>query len=166
MKLLSVTLGALLLAAPIFSQEHEALAFTLHEQRAQVEQRMGPPAMVATSGDFESWQYQIGIEDHHEFSHQLLFRVSTGELISFTRNYEPAADVDALFPDAETRVEHYPDAEHSAMVMRVRDLKDGRILLALGSAKSGQPAAQVMVIQKSELRRFHAWLDERLHESK
>ena len=166
MKLLSVTLGALLFAAPIFSQELEALALTLQEQRSQVTQRLGPPAMVAANGDFESWQYQIGIEDHHEFSHQLLFRISTGELISFTRNYEPAVNVDGLFPEAESRVEHYPDAEHSVMVVRVRQLSGGRVLLALGSSKAGEPASQLTVIRGSDLRHFHPWLADRLHPSK
>ncbi len=150
-----ITLGALLFAAPLFSQEPEALAFTLHEHRQQVEQRMGRPSTVTAFGDFESWQYQIGIEDHHEFSHQLVFRVSTGELISFTRNYEGDPNLDALFPSAESHVEHYPDAEHEVMQVRVRQMKDGRFLLGIGS--------QLMLIQGTELKNFQPWLAERLH---
>lgn len=162
MKLFVVSLGALLLAAPIFSQEPDALQFTLHEARAQVEQKMGRPANVTAYGDFESWEYQIGVEDHHEFSHVLLFRASKGELISYTRNFEPAQNVDTLFPETESRVEFYPDAQNPAMKVRVRRLKDGRVLLALGSGGPGEPAAQVMLIQESELKHFHEWLSERL----
>jgi hypothetical protein len=163
MKLFVVTLGALLLAAPIFSQQeavHEALLFSLNEQRAQVERRMGSPAMIAQHGDLESWQYQIGLEDHHEFSHQLVFRISTGALISFTRNYEVEESVDELFPAGETRVEHFPDTEHSVMRMRVRRMDGGRVLLALGGF--GEPTTQVMMIREAELKHFHEWLWQRL----
>ena len=88
MKHYVVLLGALLISAPVFSQEQYVLAFQLNETSAQVVQRLGRPALLAPAGEFESWQYQIGIEDTHEFSHVLLFRVSTGELLSVTRNWE------------------------------------------------------------------------------
>lgn len=158
-------MGALLLAAPLFSQEkvHEVLRFALTENRQQVAERLGLPTLVAPFGAFESWHYQIGIEDHHEYSHNLVFRQDTGELVSFTRNYdEDPQNVDELFPAAESFVEHYPSAERPEMSVRVRLLDGGRVLVALGSAAPGQPAAQLLLIRVSELKLFQPWLAERL----
>lgn len=153
-----VLLGALLLAAPLFSQNVEVLPFQLTESRAQVRQKLGQPALVVPAGDFESWQYQVGVEDNHEFSHVLLFRVSTGELLSATRNWEQECSVDELFPAAESRVYYFPDAQHPEYGVRVRRLSGGRVLMAMGSAKAGQPTGQVVMIRESELAIFHPWL--------
>lgn len=154
---LLIALGALLLAAPAFSLDDSVLTFSLKESKAQISARLGPPALVAPAGQLESWQYQDGIADHHEFSHLLLFR--GGTLISFTRNFDAPADLSALFPHAESSTEHYPDARHPAMSFRVRRLGDDRVLLALGD-----PAAteQILLIRASELRHFHPWLAARL----
>jgi hypothetical protein len=159
-----VTLGGLLLAAPAFSQE-QIVAFKLNETRAEVSKLLGAPAFIQPAGDLESWQYQIGVEDHHEFSHALVFRISTGQLISATQNFEPAKPLDALFPSAETRVYHYPDAQHPEFSVRLRKLDGGRLLLAMGSAKQGSDVAQIMLIREDELPRFHTWLADQLHSS-
>lgn len=155
------TLWVLLLAAaPVFSQDITGLS--LMETRADVTRLLGPPARVESSGDFESWQYQIGVEDRHEFSHLLLFRISTGELISVTHNLEPARPLDNLFPATETRIFHYPDAQHPQLSVRLRKLGGGRLLLAMGSGKPGSPVPQLLLIRENELPRFHGWLAEQL----
>lgn len=153
-----VVFGALLVAAPLFSQEVDILPFQLTESRAQVRQKLGQPALVVPAGDFESWQYQVGVEDNHEFSHVLLFRVSTGELLSATRNWEQERSVDELFPEAETRVYHFPDEQHPEYGVRVRRLSGGRVLMAMGSAGPEHPTGQVVLIRESELAVFHPWL--------
>jgi hypothetical protein len=153
-----VVLGALLAAAPAFSQQEDLLPFQLTETRAQIAQKLGPPAVVVPAGDLESWQYQIGVEDNHEFSHILLFRASTGELLSAIRNWEQERTVDELFPEAETKVYFYPDAQHPEYGVRVRRLEGMRVLMAMGSAKPGQPTGQIVLIRESELAAFHPWL--------
>ncbi len=158
MKNLVVLLGALLLAAPVFSQQDDILGFELNESRAQAREKLGAPVLVIPAGDFESWQYQIGVEDNHEFSHILLFRVSTGELLSATRNWEHERSVDEMFPAAETKTYYYPDAQHPEYGVRVRRLSGGRVLMAMGSATVGQPTGQVVLIREAELAIFHPWL--------
>lgn len=155
MKHYVVLMGALLTAAPVFSQEHEILRFALGSSRAEVQQILGPPALVADFGEFVSWQYQIGFEDHHEYSHQFVFRAATGELISVTRNYEQEVNVDSLFPPAQTSVHRFED---SAFGARARRLPGGGVLLAMGSMQPGRPTAQLLLIRESELPVFHAWL--------
>lgn len=150
-----LVLGALLFAAPLFSQDHELLQFRLGETRAQVEQRLGRPAVVADFGDFQSWQYQIGVEDHHEFSHQLVFRHSTGELISVTRSYEAEQSVDALFPESESSAHFLQDSDWG---IRARRLDGGRVLLAIGAPRKGQTSTQLLLIRESELPHFYGWV--------
>ncbi|MEO8099134.1 MAG: hypothetical protein ABI811_15630 [Acidobacteriota bacterium] len=152
-------MGALLTAAPVFSQTQSGIdpvtSFQLTETREQVRERMGAPALVASFGDFESWQYQIDVADLHDFSHQFVFRRATGELISVTHTYEPERILDALFPEAETHVFQFPEADYG---VRLRRLGGGRLLLAMGSAKVGQPVGQILLIRESELHFFHSWL--------
>jgi hypothetical protein len=156
MKPLVVLLGALLVAAPAFSQEQDLLAFQLNEKPAQVIQRLGQPALITPFGEFQSWQYQIGVADNHEFSHILLFRGS--ELLSLTRNWEEERTVDEMFPAKESKVYYYPDARNPAYGVRVRRLSDGRVLMAMGSTEAGQPTGQVVLIRESEVQHFHPWL--------
>src|SRR5205807_8792341 len=100
-RLSGVKLGAMVygILLPLFSQAPMAsdpvLAggelkwFQLTESRQDVRRMLGPPkAVVAFGDDFESWQYQIDFADEDEFSHLLVFRRSSGEWISVTRNYE------------------------------------------------------------------------------
>ena len=158
MKKYAVLFGALLLAAPVFSQQEDVLAFQLTETRAEVRAKLGAPAVVAPVGEFESWQYQIGVEDNHEFSHVILFRATTGELLSLTRNWEHERAVDELFPESQSKVYFFPDAAHPEYGVRVRRLNGGRVLMAMGSAKPGEPTGQVVLIRESELHLFHPWL--------
>jgi hypothetical protein len=158
MKNILVLMGALLLAAPAFSQQDELLTFQLKETREQVAQRMGRPALVAPFGEFESWQYQIGVEDNHEFSHIFLFRVSTGELLSVTRNWEHERSIEELLPLTESKAYYYPDSKNPVYGVRVRRLSEHRVLMAMGAAENGQPTGQVVLIRESELHHFHPWL--------
>ena len=88
-------LGALLSAAPVFSQQalwsdprvgaDGVKWFEFVEREAEVRQYLGQPAMVADFGKYRSWQYQIGEVEHDDFSHALVFRKSDGVLVSISR---------------------------------------------------------------------------------
>jgi hypothetical protein len=89
MKVFCCWAGALLCAAPLFSQidaaaepkaEKGKLAwFLLTETRDAVLRTMGPPALSAEFGqDFVGWQYRIGEREDEEPSHYLVFRKSDG----------------------------------------------------------------------------------------
>src|SRR6266487_6108846 len=101
-----VLIGALLSAAPLFSQtpasaeprvrNGELLWFDLTESRNDVRHALGQPLLAADFGeDFHAWQYRIGDDvDHDDFSHSLVFRKSTGVLLAVTRNYPEDRNVD------------------------------------------------------------------------
>ena len=151
-----ITLGVLLLAAPLFSQidprstEGSVEWFSLNESAGEVRKMLGAPRMVAPFGDFVSWQFQIGVEDAHEFSHQVVFRGST--LISVTRQWEEEHDVDALFPVAETKYVGVPDADYT---IAIRRLGGGRVLLGMGVTGPGAKTTQVVLMRESELGTFY-----------
>lgn len=167
-------LVAPLLVAPLFSQVIPAAAdpvangsrfewFQLNESPAQIRQALGKPSVVADFGaDFQSWQFQIGDIDHHDFSHQVVFRKSTRSLVSVTRNYEPEVPVDKLFPPRETTVHYFPNADKPAMSFRVRLLSHDRVLIATGSVRPGQTTNQILLIHRNELRFFYDWLANQL----
>jgi hypothetical protein len=137
----------------------EVIWFLLRETKDQVARALGEPRFTAEFGQsFESWQYQIGEIDHHEFSHQLVFRKSSGELVSIARNYEPERNVDVFFPEGQTRAYHYPDAKNPRFSVRLRRLSEGRTLIAMGVSRSGQTTGQILLIKESELRHFYPWL--------
>ncbi len=162
MRCLGMLFGALLLgAAPHPSAgDRQILDLSLTETPDQVTRILGRPALVADfAGDFLSWQYQIGDIDHHEFSHQLVFRRSTRSLISVTRNYDPPRILDDLFPASETTTHHSPD---KSFHLRLRRLSGGRLLMAMGAAEAGQQVAQVLLIRQSELAHFYPWLAKQL----
>lgn len=172
----AVILGTLLTAASLFSQVHPGPDpqikdgtlrwFNMSETREQVAEALGQPRMVAAFGsDFVSWQYQIGISDLHEFSHQIVFRKSTGELVSITRNYEPEINVDLFFPDEQTKVHRFT-AKNADFSVRVRRLPGKVLLMAMGSSKTGDKTGQIVLIRESEVRFFHTWLAEQLGASK
>jgi hypothetical protein len=157
-------MGVLLLAAPLLSQSGEHL-FRLSETRAEVSKQLGLPVMVASFGDdFEAWQYQIGPVEEEGFSHQLVFRKSTGTLISVARNYETARNVDDLFPPSETTTHSYPNAEKPEYNVRVRQLSGERLLIAMGVSKPGERTGQIFLIKQSELRFFYPWLAAQYHQ--
>jgi len=158
-----ILLTGVLATAPLFSasidpslKDGELKWFSLTETKAEVLQKVGPPANVTTFGsDFEGWQYHAGNTDHHEYSHYFVFRRSTGRLISVTRAYEEEQNVDALFPPAHTAVRRTADKLWGA---RVCSLNGGRRLIAMGSTKPGERTSQLLLILDSELRYFHPWL--------
>ena len=164
--------AALFLAAPLASQtqpkadpqirQGKLTWFLLTENMPGVMRAMGQPKVIADFGnDYQSWQYQIGGIDGHDFSHILVFRKSSKTLVSVARNYEPERAVDALLPAAETTVHHYPDAAGPQYSIRVRRLAGGRVLMAMGTSKPGQHTGQLVLIRESELRFFYPWLLER-----
>jgi hypothetical protein len=166
------SLGALLLAAPLFSQvaqwadprpsAAEPKWFQLVETESQVRARLGQPKMVADFGNYRSWQYQIGETDHDDFSHALVFRKSDGKLVSVSRNYDPQRTVDQFFPASKTTVHYYPDAGKPQFTIRVRRLSGGRLLMAMGVAKPGQSTGQILLVRESELSHFYPWLEAQL----
>ena len=157
--------GVLLCAAPLFCQTDPVVKegqldwFRLTESRTDVAKQLGLPKMVAAFGaDFESWQYQLGEVEEEGFSHQLVFRKSTGELISIARNYATERTVDEWFPAGETVAYFYPASEKPEYSVRVRKLSGDRLLLAMGISKPGQVTGQVFLIRASELQAFYPWL--------
>ena len=157
--------GALLMAAPLFSQsgadpviaKGRVQWLTLEESREDLARTMGPPRMIAPFGaDFVAYQYQIGDVDHHDFTHQVVVRRSDGTVVSIARNYEPEIVVDEFFPELETAT--YRCQEGGGYSVRVRKLAGGRLLLAMGVSRPGQRTGQLLLIRESELRIFHPWL--------
>lgn len=166
--------AAPLLAAPLLAQPIPAAAdpvvkgsrfdwFLLTETPAEIQKALGQPAMVADFGaDFQSWQFQIGDIDHHDFSHQVVFRKSINAVISVVRNYEPEVLVDQMFPPRLTSVHHFPDAAKPQLSLRLRQLPGDRVLMAIGSAQPGQPTNQIVLMRRSELPVFYGWLAKQL----
>lgn len=169
---LVVLLGALLGGAPLFSQtfssdpqvsRNELVWFRLTETQSDIRDRMGAPHFMAEFGaDFVSWQYQIGEIDNHDHSHVLVFRKSTGKLVSVTRSYEPERLFDNLFPAAVSTVHHYPNAAKPQYSATLRHLSGDRVLLAMGVSRPGQPVGQLVLMHRGVLRAFYPWLDEQL----
>ena len=139
--------------------------FDLTESRAQVASALGAPAMVANAApDLVSWQYQIGVADHDDVSHVLVFRKAGDTLISVTRNYDPERTVDEFFPELETRTYSYQDAKQPAFRLRMRRLSNGRMLLAMGVDAPGQTTGTLVLVKETELRAIIPWLYSQLHE--
>ncbi|MEZ5403865.1 MAG: hypothetical protein R2729_29565 [Bryobacteraceae bacterium] len=168
-------LGAMFLAAPLFSQTAEALDpsvrngtvqwVDLQETKDQIHRRAGAPAVMADFGaGYESWQFRIAGFDHHDYSHLLVFRRTNGKLLSITRVYEPERQVDEFFPPDGTRV--FSTASNGVdFKVRVRLLPGGRFLLAPGTAKPGDPASQIVLLGRDALRNFYPWIDRQLSAS-
>ncbi len=169
---LVVLLGALLGGAPLFSQTFspdpqvihgELVWFRLTETQADIRDRLGAPHFMAEFGaDLVSWQYQIGEIDNHDHSHILVFRKSTGKLVSVTRAYEPEQLLDNLFPAGASEVHYYPNAAKPQYSVTLRHLSDDRLLMAMGVSRPGQPVGQLVLIHRSAVRAFYPWLDDQL----
>lgn len=161
-------MGAWLLAMPLLHGQTplaaaELLRFTLEETAAQLTRRLGPPAQVA-DGDprFVTWHYQTDVQDLHEFSHLLLFRKSDGKLAGVTRNFHVAVNVDALFPEGKTRTYYWPSERDPQWSVRVRVLGEDRLAVATGVKGPGEKTGQVLIVRRTELRRFLPWLEEQM----
>lgn len=165
----SILIGALLIAAPCCAQSVDPrttasylLKFTLQEDPAEVRAKLGAPAQVADFGPrYFSWLYQIGIADHHDFSHTLCFSREDGKLISVTRTVEEEI-VEDLLPAAETTVHQWPSADKPQYGLRLRRLPGDRLLLAMGSTKPGQTTSQLILIRRSAIPFFFPWLASQL----
>ena len=148
--------GSLFMASTLLAQDPspgqdpqigqaELIWFTLRESPEQMVSALSKPAIVADFGkDFQSWQYQIGTIDHHEFSHQVVFRKSDRSLVSVTRNYESERTVDTWFPESETTVHRMPGEHKTQFTVRVRRLAGGRVLMAMGVSQPGQKTGQIV----------------------
>jgi hypothetical protein len=176
MQTISFLVGALLAAAPAFSQtvpaepvsDGDVKWFRLVETESEVRSRLGQPMMVADFGQYRSWQYRLEHPEHEgvhsdgcgtEFSYSLVFRRSDGKLVSVTRKYDPQENVDRLFPSNETVVRWFHSAGQPDFPVRVRRLAGGRVLMAFGVSKPGQSASQLVLMRESELRHFYSWLE-------
>ncbi|MEO8027697.1 MAG: hypothetical protein ABI823_14540 [Bryobacteraceae bacterium] len=134
----------------------------LTAEPAGAKRLLGQPVVVADFGvDFQSYQYQIDNKDHDDVSHLVVFRKSTGALVSVTRNYDPERAVDAFFPTAETEVHSNPDP-HGKFDILVRRLPGGWLLFAMGISDAGKPTGQIVLMRRSEVRFFYSWLDGQL----
>jgi hypothetical protein len=157
-------MGTLLAAASLAASEPDPrgaaaylLKFSLGETAAEVVAKMGPPRVTADfAPGFRALQFQIGVDDHHEFSHAFVF--DRDGLVSITRNTEEAENVDALFPPAETRPHYWPDAARPEYRVRVRTLSGGRYLLAMGVEKAGEKTTQLVLANRAALDAFFPWL--------
>jgi len=169
MRTFCLPFGAWLLAAPLFfllqaeDKQTELLRFSLKEDATTVGQLLGAPAQTGEAGpDHFSWFLQIGMDDHHDYSHVLLFRKQDRQLVSVTRNYEAPQNVDQLFPKASGRTYYWEHAAQPRWPVRVRLLDQERVLVAMGVAQPGERTTQVLLIRRSALPQYLPWLAEQL----
>lgn len=167
---LSIAVGVLL-AAPLLSQtldpvvhNGEVTWWSLNETPADVNAALGAPSQVTDFDGYLSWQHRLpGVDHESDVSSQMVFRRSTGRLISVTRTYESDRDVSAFFPPAESSLHAFPDAKHATFRALVRRLPGSRILIASGLASGpGQFSAQLVLLREEELTHFFPWIAESL----
>jgi hypothetical protein len=163
-------LGAWLIAAPAFFAQQtepsrtplaasELLRYTLEETVAQLSRVLGPPAQISDNGaGFITWYYQTDVLDQHDFSHLLMFRKSDGKLVSVTRNFHLPVPVDGLFPEKATRTYYWPSESDRKWSVRVREMTEDRVAIAMGAAKPGDQTTQVVILRRSALKTFMPWL--------
>lgn len=170
-----VVLAGVLIAAPLAAQKplppgsDPSLKdgvlqwFTLEEGRPELGRMLGDPAYISDAGeDLAALQYQIDVEDKHDFSHFVTVRKSSNRIISVTRNYDPERTVDQWFPESETKVCWFPNAASRQWSVRVRRLPRGRVLMAMGVSKPGQKTGQLVLMRESELHIFYPWVAQEL----
>jgi hypothetical protein len=168
-----ILLGALLYAAPVFSQPSQWTDprvangrfewIHLLESESEVRGQLGQSHMVADFGIYRSWQYRFGEEiDHDDFSHALVFRKSDGKLVSVSRTYPEPRLADEWFPKNETAVHTLQVPGQIDFRVRVRRLAGGALLVAPGSGEWGKPVQQIVLIHESVLARFYPELAEQL----
>ena len=151
------------LAGLVISLSAETSEFSLGESMEDVARKLGPPKLVADFGaGLRSWQYHLGSGDNHDPSHYLVFRRSSGKLVSVTRNYDPEELVDGLFPGSQTSTHFLRPPTDPPYGVRVRRLPGGRVLLAMGSPKTGQPVSQLVLMLEADLASLYPWLADAL----
>jgi len=155
--------GALFISAvPLFSQS-ELSGIQLLESPPEIRHILGEPTLVSeVNSEFRAWKYRLGDIDHDDFSHALIFRKSTNNLVSISRTFEHPVNVGRLFPPSPSTYYRYPEVGPTEMVVRVHRLGQERLLLAFGAAKPGDLTTQVVLIERSVLRVFYPWLADKL----
>lgn len=123
---------------------------------------LGTPDGVDDSmPNFVSWLFKRGAEDLHNYGYVLCLRRSDRKLVSVTRNLEPEATVDHLFPEGSFSVHHWPSADRPQFSVRVRALSGNRLLMAMGSGAEGKPCGQLVLIDRGAIPIFFPWIDVR-----
>jgi len=165
--------GALLLVLPLFSEGgenrkvQEILRFTLGETPEEVARLIGRPSHLDDSvPGYQSWQYEPPAEESGDDNSApawfVCLRTGTRQVVSVTRNFDKAQDVDALFPVAQTEVHHWPSASDRQFSVRVRRISEDALLLAMGTARAGERTSQLILIRRSALKTFMPWLAEQM----
>jgi hypothetical protein len=143
----------------------ELLGFDMNETPSDVVSRLGRPDSVDDSlPNYISWLFKLGAQDEHDYGFILCFRRSDQKLVSVTRNFEPEAVVDHLFPEGSFVVRHWPSDENPQFSIRVRALSGERLLDAMGSAEEGKPCGQLILIHRTVVPIFFPWLADRIKE--
>ena len=161
MTLLRVALMALLFWVQSDSSKPgtEILGFDLNETPPDVISRLGPPNGVDDSlPNYISWFFKLGAQDEHDYGYILCFRRSDRKLVSVTRNLEPEAVVDHLFPEGSFLVRHWPSDRKPQFGARVRVLSGERFLVAMGCDEEGKPCGQIILIHRAAVPIFFPWL--------
>lgn len=161
-------LGAWLIATPrVIAQTPmaagELLRYSLEETPAQLVRWLGAPVQIADSdSQFITWYYQTDVQDPHDHSHLLVFRKSDGKLVSVTRNFHLAVNVDALFPVAKSETHYWPSETDRQWSVRVRRFGADRFAIAMGAKNPGDLTAQVVILRRAALKMALPWLDAQL----
>lgn len=157
--------GVLLAGAPPYSLDPVAGKrggvhwFELTESRQEITRRLGPPRLVAEFGpDFVSWQYHLNEGDDHDPSHVLVFRRSTGVLVSVTRFFERERSVEALFPTQIVRYAPATGLGAPAYPFLLRSLPGQRLLMAMGVDNPNHPTGQLVLMHRSVVKEFYPWM--------
>ena len=164
-------IAAALCALPLFSQTATSkfqtlLRFTLDEAPAKIVELLGRPGRIDWVQGYISWQYESVENDDHDDNYPpsliVCLSAENRQILSLTRNFVTAQDVEELFPRAETSVYHWPSATNSQFSVRLRRLPGERLLLATGTGNAGELTQQLILIRRSALKMFMPWLAEQL----
>jgi hypothetical protein len=163
------------LALPLFSQSpapakktHTILRFTLQEKPQDIFALLGHPNHVDDSSrSFVSWMWESADGEAHDddnlpSAYILCLRAGDRHLLSVTRNFDEAQDVDDLFPATNTRSYYWPSKDAPQYSLRLREVDGGNLLLAMGVSRPGQRTTQLILIRRDALPVFMPWLAEQL----
>ena len=152
-----------LLAGQTLLPVGELMRYTLDESTEQLTRGMGAPVQIGdASPGYLTWYYKTDVLDQHDFSHLLMFRREDGKLVSVTRNFHFAVNVDALLPVKSTQAYYWPSETDRQWPVRVRRMGNDRLVIAMGVANPGETTTQVLIIRRSVLRLFLPWLEDQL----
>ena len=152
-----------LLAGQTLLPVGELMRYTLDESSEQLTRGRGAPVQIGdASPGYLTWYYKTDVLDQHDFSHLLMFRREDGKLVSVTRNFHFAVNVDALLPVKSTQAYYWPSETDRQWPVRVRRMGNDRLVIAMGVANPGETTTQVLIIRRSVLRLFLPWLEDQL----